>query len=236
MLTPTEPWAFYRPLNLKRLTERMMTDRTFMTALIACCLFASSLAASGIVDPAGDFLPTYTGPRNGDLDILEAEAFFNPTENMFRFTSTSNGPIGSTPGGVFVWGVNRGAGFVTFPGIGEGITLDAVLVIVPGGDSFTLMLDTSVITPIPMADVTIDGSVLSAVVPLAAMPSLGAAPQGYTVNLFPRSEEVLIDENIADFAPDNSNAAVTVVPEPETWLLLTAGGGVLLIHRKRRAA
>ena len=56
---------------------------------------------------------------------------------------------------------------------------------------------------------------------------------GYTANLWPRSELLLIDEVIADFAPDNSNAAVTVVPEPGMFGLV--GLGIAGVYLRRQA-
>ncbi|MGH9632080.1 MAG: hypothetical protein ACRD7E_27565, partial [Bryobacteraceae bacterium] len=194
-----------------------MSHRNIALALAALCLSALSPAAL-ITDPAGDFLPTHTGPAKGDLDVVTAEVFFDG--GSYVFTSTSNAAIGTTPGGVFVWGINRGAGFATFPDIAPGVTFDSVVIIVPGGDSFAMTLDTAMTTPIAGSDVFMSGAFLSARVPLSALPSLGAAPQNYTVNLWPRSELLLVDEVISDFAPDNSNAAVTVVPEPATAVLL----------------
>jgi hypothetical protein len=195
-----------------------VTQRMVTIALVAFCMLPALSPAAVITDAVGDFLPTYTGPRNGDLDVLEAEVLLNGSS--FLFTSTSNAAIGTTPGGVFVWGINRGAGFATFPDVAPGVTFDSVVIIVPGGGSFAQALDTMATTPIPAADVSISGAFLSARVPLSVLPSLGVAPEAYTVNLWPRSELLLIDPVISDFAPDNSNAAVTVVPEPGTSILL----------------
>jgi hypothetical protein len=183
----------------------------FVSLTLFCLLTSPSVSADVIIDPAGDFLPSYTGPANGDLDVLEAEVLFDGAS--FLFTSTSAAPIGTTPTGIFVWGINRGAGFATFPVIAPGVTFDAVAVIVPGGASFIADLAAMTETPIPASDVTISGAFLSTRGPLSALPSLGAAPVDYTVNLWPRSELSFVDEVIADFAPDNSNAAVTFVPE-----------------------
>jgi len=203
-------------------------------ALAALCLLPTLSNAALITDPAGDFLSIYTGPHNPDLDVLTAEVFFDGSS--YLFTSTEAGPIGTTPGGVFVWGINRGAGFATFPGVAPGVTFDSVVIIVPGGDSFALALDTSVTTPIPASDVVTSGAFVSARVPLSALPPLGAAPQNYTVNLWPRSELLLIDPVISDFAPDNSNAAVTVVPEPATAVFLGSGFVALALLRRSRSS
>lgn len=200
-----------------------------LTALMigVACLCSSTSFAAHINDPANDFLPSYTGPHNADLDVLEAEVFLEGSS--LRFTSHSAAAIGTTSGGVFVWGIDRGAGFATFPVIAPGVTFDAVAVLVPGGSSFVRDLATNVDTPI--SNVSFSGADLSAVVPLSAFPSLGAAPSQYTVNLWPRSELSFTDDVISDFAPDNSNAAVTVmatVPEPTSLALLGAVALALL--------
>jgi hypothetical protein len=213
-----------------------VTQRIMTMAVAALCMLPAVSPAALIIDPAGDFLPSYTGPHNGDLDVLEAQVFFDGSS--FLFTSTSNAAIGTTPGGVFVWGVNRGAGFATLPAIAPGVTFDSVVIIVPDGGSFAQALDTGVTTPIPDVDVSISGAFLSARVPLSALPSLGAAAEDYTVNLWPRSELLLIDPVVSDFAPDNSNAAVTVVPEPGTMTMFGGAFAALALltrlHRKRR--
>jgi hypothetical protein len=147
------------------------------TVVLAAALWASTASATPIVDPAGDFLTSYVGPTNGDLDVLGAEVLFDGSS--FLFTSTSAAPIGTTPTGVFMWGINRGAGFATFPVIAPGVTFDAVAVIVPGGNSFISDLAAMIDIPIAASDVTVSGAFLSALVPLSALPSLGAAPVDY---------------------------------------------------------
>ncbi|HYO83087.1 MAG TPA: PEP-CTERM sorting domain-containing protein [Bryobacteraceae bacterium] len=206
-----------------------MNQQIKAMAVAALCILPVLSSAALITDPAGDFLPSYIGPRNGDMDVLQAEVFFDGSS--FLFTSTSNAAIGTTPGGVFVWGINRGAGFATLPDIAPGVTFDSVVIIVPGGGSFAQALDTTGTTPIPAADVNISGAFLSARVPLSALPSLGATPDAYTVNLWPRSELLLIDPVVSDFAPNNSNAPVTVVPEPGTLLSLGAAFAALALRQ-----
>lgn len=184
-----------------------------------------------IIDPEGDFLSIYTGPENGDLDVLRAEVFFDGS--IFNFTSTSAANVGTTPSGIFVWGINRGLGSETFPIIAPGVRFDAVVIIAPGGNSFVSDLNSMVMTPIPASDVSFSGPRLSARVPASTLPSLGFSQQNYTVNLWPRSELLFVDEVISDFAPDNSNAAVTTIPEPSTFALFITASAAIFLRLKR---
>jgi hypothetical protein len=87
--------------------------------------------------------------------------------------------------------------------------------------------------------VTINGNEIFGTVPLAALPSTGFAPQNYTWNLWPRSPAIAGNPNgnVADFAPDNSNAAVTAVPAPAAaWLAAQAGVVLAAFARFRRWA
>ena len=191
---------------------------SFLFGLSLFCLPAGLIAAP-IVDPAGDFIDVYTGPENGDLDVRLAEVFLDPAAGTLRFTSTSAADIGTTPTGVFVWGVNRGAGLETFANIGlPNIIFDAVVVFTAEGGGFVFTLNNNTQTPLDPADITINGPDISGTVPLSLLPSLGFAPPAYTVNLWPRSQPIFDQVNvISDFAPDATNAAVTVVPEPATF-------------------
>src|SRR5262249_51622634 len=100
-------------------------------AMTATALFGVPLHAETFVDPAADFLGGYTGPQNGDLDILSGSAAFNADDVLL--SSTMNGPIGTTTGSVFLWGIDRGAGLdrlVTSgpPAVGgPDILLDAIV-------------------------------------------------------------------------------------------------------------
>ena len=42
-------------------------------------------------DPAGDFLASFTGPHNPDLDVIAFDATFDGS--TFTFTDQANGPI-----------------------------------------------------------------------------------------------------------------------------------------------
>jgi hypothetical protein len=202
---------------------------------LSLCYLPGGLTAAAIIDPAGDFINVYTGPVNGDLDVLRAEVFLDPAAGALRFTSTSAADIGTTPTGIFVWGINRGAGFANFANIGlPNIMFDAVVIITAGGGGFVMTLDNSIQTNLPSAAITINGPDISATAPLSLLPSLGLAPAAYTVNLWPRSAPIINQVDvISDFAPDDRNAAVTVVPEPATLGLSVLGLAILAYARRR---
>ena len=204
--------------------------------LAAAACLTSAASAVPTIDPTGDFLPTYTGPKNGDLDVTSVEVVNTGTNLIFN--STFAAPVGTTAGGFYVWGLNRGQGTARFGALAPGVLFDSVLVIRPGGTSNFFDLITSannyVIDP---AAITVNGSLLSLNVALASLPSTGFATSAYTFNLWPRALGQVGNAGISDFAPDNSN--VGGVSEPAAWaLLLTgfAGVGTALRQRRRRTA
>jgi len=187
-----------------------------------------------ISDPVNDFIPTYTaGPKNGDLDVTSVGVTFNGSR--FVLTATLNGTLGTTPGALFVWGVDRGAGTARFGAIAPGVLFDSVVVLqadatgtvnrIVGGGS-------SILAP---GDVTVSGNTLTAIVPASFLPSLGKPEAEYTFNLWPRLGAGN-NNQISDFAPDNSNIGATVVPEPSSIVLASLGGLILLARWRRKAA
>jgi PEP-CTERM motif len=212
---------------------RLFRPLLSFAALAALSLLAvQDIKAELIADPAGDFLPSYTGPKNGDLDVVSAQVFFNGSS--FTFTSAQAAPIGLTTGAVYVWGVDRGAGRQGFPVIAPGVLFDSVFIINPAGGSSVRDLISNTGTAIN--DISFSGSTISGTVPLSTLPSLGRAPSQYTVNLWPRFSGVTGDAAIPDFAPNNTSVLVTsATPEPSTISLLgMAVCGTLGILRLRR--
>jgi hypothetical protein len=208
-----------------------------------------ALAASAVVDPYNDFLPSYTaGPAQGDLDVIAAAAFYNGAGQAFTFSTILADKVGLTPGALYVWGIDRGLGTERFlagsPSIGAGVFFDSVLVVRPNGtgtyndfiNGTATTLDPAHIK-ISSLTVTVEDLPLSLFAPATA--GFEADPSQYTWNLWPR---VGLGSNnqISDFAPDASNLGfqVTAVPEPETYAMLLAGLGLIgfrVARAQRRA-
>jgi hypothetical protein len=193
--------------------------------------------ATTIVDPAGDFLATYSGPHNGDLDVLSVGAVQNGTS--VTLTANLNGAIGTTSGGVYVWGVNRGAGaqLLTLgtPSVGAGVSFDAVALLFPNLTGAVVTFTGGVASaPVPLATgaITGSGSTITGVIPFSLLPSTGFAPANYLYNLWPR-DGLGTNDQIADFAPDASSFAANV-PEPAAWALMILGFGMTGAALRRR--
>ena len=159
---------------------------------------------SRIVDARSDFVAGYVGARNPDMDVVRAEVSFDGTSYEFR--STMAGALGTTPGALYVWGVNRGAGTARFD-IAPGVLFDAVVVLRADGTGSVRDLVTNTPTDLPAGSVTVSGAELRARVPAALLVSRGFAAHQYTVNFWPRLG-VGNNNQISDFAPDNSNVPV----------------------------
>lgn len=208
-----------------------MKFRRFAAAALSLTFLASPVLAAPIIDPIGDFLDSYTGPHGADLDVVSIDPTFDG--HTFTLTSTSAGAIGTTPGGIFVWGVNRGTNATPFGAFRDGVQFDAIVLANPFGASRVVI--NGVATALPAANVFFSGAVLNVVVPGALLPSAGFAPIDYLVNLWPRSSAGG-NATISDFAPDNSDAHVQMVPEPATIMLLLLGLAGFLAMRRRRVA
>ena len=210
--------------------------RFLCKATVALAALASATAASAtVVDPTADFLSTYTGPLNGDIDILSGDVAFDGTS--YFLTSTQNGTIGSTAGSIFVWGINRGQGAprLTFgsPSVGAGVLFDAVVVMFPDG---TLRVVTIPSAGPPTINViaggtSVAGGTLSSIIPLALLGSTGFLPGDYTFSLWSRARVNPAADGsnaeIADFLPNSGSIQARVVPEPATWLTMLLGFGLV---------
>jgi hypothetical protein len=220
-----------------------MTIRKGLATLLVAGLIGTALGgnavAAPITDPAGDFLATYVGPQNGDLDVLNADVSIGG--GHLKLSATLNGSVGTTATGFYVFGLNRGRGTERFqlgaaPHVGAGVSFDSVLIIRPNGTgNFNDLITPANSHALSAADIHIHGTSFSGDFALSnfATPPGGLIPDLWTWNLWPRDGGAG-NAHISDFAPDASNASVA--PEPSSLLLCTVGGLFLAGMARRRKA
>lgn len=213
-----------------------------LSALLAAGAAAPTWANT-IIDPAGDFLGSYTGPQNGDLDILSASARFDGS--AYRLGATLGAAVGTTGNTLQVFGVNRGTGtarFMTGPDpVGSGALFDAVVVLFPGQVVRVVDFQPAappIITQLTNA-ATVNGGSFELLAPLSLLPSRGFAAADYVFSMWTRRRiNPLMDSGnfeIGDFAPDATGFTASI-PEPATWAMLITGFGAvgLAVRRRRR--
>ncbi len=179
------------------------------------------------LDQVGDFLDIYDGPRNGDLDVVVADAVLTaPDEVVLRAIHAA--PIGTTQGSAYVWGIDRGAGEELLteldPPAGEGIPFDSVLILLPDGTGSVIDLagggPPQLLDP---ADIEIAGPLISVRLSRDLLPSRGLNFEDWGYNLWPRyaPEGVNPADNtqISDFAPDASLITARPAIGNEFWSL-----------------
>lgn len=221
---------------------RLLCKFAFALALAT----SATTASAAIADPEGDYLGTYTGPLNGDVDILSGDVAFDGSSYFLK--ATENGTIGTTTGSLFVWGVNRGSGTprLTFgsPSVGAGVLFDAVVVMFPDG---TLRVVTFPLMGAPTINqfaggTSIADNALSATVPLALLGSVGFDPANYTFSIWSRARVNPAADGtnaeIADFLASSGSLTARSVPEPATWMTMLLGFGFagLLLRSSRKLA
>jgi hypothetical protein len=207
--------------------------------LTATLLIPSEGRAVTIGDPVGDFLPTYTGIKGGDLDVISSQVSLNGSQLFFSATLAA--AVGTTPGALYVFGLDRGQGTQRFlastPSVGAGVFFDSVVILNPNGTAqFTDNLNAANSIPALSGGSSISGNQISGTFNISQFPSTGFAPSAYTWNLWPRVSTIAGTPGISDFAPNASNASVSV-PEPSDigGLLVAAGCAVFLKTRKSKS-
>jgi len=142
----------------------------------------------------------------------------------------SDAPAGSVP--LYVWGIDTGTGTNNFANIGHaGVHFNFVATLTALG-----------VTNNAAYHGGVTGNSIFIDLPLSALPpSTGFAPQDYLWNLWPRDTSAPVAPApignataISDFAPDNSMARFSAVPEPATVALLGLGLFSLASIRRRR--
>lgn len=190
-------------------------------ALAALAALAPTVHAAPAIDAAGDFLPTYTGPKDADLDVRFADVVIDPKAGTVTLSGVLAGPIDKASGKFYVFGIDRGRGEVgrdlVFQGalggepkIGRGVRWDAAIGLLANGQAVFFDALHPGVVPLPDVVARIAGSEISATVPLALLPSQGASLKDYTFNFWPRSQVSLANTTVADFAPDDGDARVGI--------------------------
>lgn len=206
--------------------------KQFLILAASVAATATPAGATAVIDPVGDFLPSYAGPQSADLDVTSFSVDFDAGSNLFTVGWTLAGAVMPGTPGFYVVGVNTGTGAVApFADIGNpNVVFDQVVVVqkdgtglVPGGPA------------LDPAWIAISGGTVSLNLPLSLFPSTGAPAGLYGWNLWPRGPGTG-NAAVTDFAPDN--AMLAAVPEPGTWATMLLGFGAIgfSIRRSRRSA
>jgi hypothetical protein len=204
------------------------------TALVSAFSGAAPAHAAPIIDAPADFLSSYTGPRDPDLDVRLAEVIVDPKAGTVSLLGLLAGPIDKASGKFYVFGVDRGRGEVgrdlVFQGplggepkIGAGVRWDAAVGLTATGQAVYFDALNPGVVPLPDVKVSVNGSEISATVPLALFPSQGLKFKDYTYNFWPRSTVSLANTVLSDFAPDNSDAPVSIAGKDLHFNLVRSG-------------
>jgi hypothetical protein len=181
-----------------------------------CCRSFRLCPAVPIIDPANDFLPSFTGVHNGDLDVLSVSAVY---DGAFHLTALLNGSIGTTNPSLYVFGFDRGTGTAGFAAVGiTGVFFDSVVTVTGTGVTAGRLIPTSTAFSLPVGAAHINGATLTVDLPSSLLPSTGFAPEDYSISFWTRDQSQTGNAALADFAPNNS-VFVASVPEPTSLAL-----------------
>jgi hypothetical protein len=199
-------------------------------AATAAALLAGPLTAHAatVSDATGDFLASYTGSPDADLDVTSFSVAYNATTQLFTLGAVFAGVIDPTKVGRYIVGVDTGRGALKpFAAIGQpNVVFDQAITIQKDGTGSVGA------TALAAGAVTIVGNQFTAIIPLSLLPSTGFNPLAYGWNLWPRGAPAGA-AGISDFAPENRTLAVNA-PEPGTWMMMLGGFGIAGLALRRR--
>ncbi|HEV2568466.1 PEPxxWA-CTERM sorting domain-containing protein [Sphingomonas sp.] len=208
---------------------------------LSCVIALSALGApaqGATADADDDFIPTFAGTPVQELDIRSVDARLK--DGVFRLSVTTDAPIGQTSSSYYVWGINRGAGaprlqFVGAPpSLRPDLNFDAIFITYADQSAEFSLLPPSNFVNLAGA-VQISGNTLTALLPLAMLPSNGFAPWQYEFTVWSHFNPIgpissANNARIADFSPTIRAA----IPEPSSWAMMIAGFGLLGTAARRR--
>ena len=199
----------------------------------AAMALAAAAPASAATDVVGDFLPTFVGDHDLDLDVTDFRVTFDDAADVFHLRATFAGDIDPSRPGLYAIGVNTGSAVSPgpFADIGNpNVIFNRVIAVQKTGVA-TLIGGGG-----PLAANVFD-NVFTLDVPLGHFGATTFQPLEFGWNLWPRNG-LGANNQISDFAPDNATLTASI-PEPSTWALLIGGFGLAggaLRRRNRRAA
>ena len=181
-------------------------------ALALATILAGGPALATTVTSTTGFLSTYTGPKNGDVEIASASATIDGANLVL--SATAEAPIGTTAGAVYVWGVNTVGASAPAPFAAEGfgnVLFNNAITASPGG-----------------AGVTVVGDTITDTIALSALKDVELSPEQFGISLWPVVGKGF--SGFAEFAPGDGTFApslATAVPEPADWALMIVGFGAV---------
>lgn len=245
--------------------RRLPLSRIAAAAALACvtALAASTTAQATTVTDGSGILNTFSGnPDSPDLNAVSATATFD-SNNIFLsatmagaigLTAATSQAAGGTDQGVYIWGVDRGAGTAlldnptgltdTTVRVGAGVTFDAFILLNNlfngQGDATVVLLDQNAnffsATQLAAGSVTFSGDTINLIVPLADLPSQGFNVADFGFNIWPRLNGTHDNTLVASFLPSDHDFQGSAVPEPAAWTLMIGGfgmAGAMLRSRRR---
>jgi hypothetical protein len=191
-------------------------------ALALAAILVGGPALATTVTSTTGLLSTYTGPKDGDVEIASASATIDGADLVL--SATADAPIGTTPGAVYVWGVNTVGASAPAPFAAEGfgnVLFNNAIAASPGG-----------------AGVTVVGDTITDAIALSSLKDVAISPEQFGISLWPVVGSGF--SGFAEFAPGNGTFTPSLaVPEPANWALMIvgiAGVGAAMRASRRKLA
>jgi hypothetical protein len=232
---------------LTRLLRRNFSGASLVaTAGLACALaFSAPAGATAVTDDANDFLKTFGGPHNADLDVTAASVTFS--DNIFHLSATLAGDVrATTPGALYVWGIDRGHGTTVLnqgaTPVGAGVTFDSVVIFLPNGAAILSQIGPDgLFGPVTMLTPAISDKTLTVDITLDTLRALPGDQdfdlEDLRFNFWPRTGANVKDgTEVSDFAPGGADGVGSTfnVPEPGALALMIGSVGFVGMLRRRR--